>query len=77
MLKSHGQVMALGFCRPDLIDTVPAMKAIGATYLYAHVQVDEEAGNVSGCVAESTCCCKKLSAQPCQPANATVFCDGR
>lgn len=34
----------------------------------AHVQVDEEAGNVSGCIAESTCCCK-LFVRPCRPSN--------
>ena len=45
-----------------------AMKAIGTTYPCAHVQVDEETGNVSGCVAESACC-RKLSAQPCQLSN--------
>lgn len=44
------------------------MKVSGATYPCAHVQVKEEAGNVSGCVAESACC-RKLSAQPCQHSN--------
>lgn len=34
----------------------------------AHVQVDEEAGNVSGCIAESTCCCK-LFVRPCLLSN--------
>ena len=46
----------------------PALKASGAKHPYAHVQVDEEAGNVSGCAAESACR-RKLSAQPCQPSN--------
>ena len=66
--KSHGWIMAIGFCRTSPVDIAPAMKASGATYPYAHVQVDEEAGNVFGCVAESACC-RKLSAQPCQPSN--------
>ena len=44
------------------------MKASGATYPCAHVQVGEEAENVSGRVAKSAWC-RKLSAQPCQPSN--------
>lgn len=54
--------------RDQPVDIAPAMKASDATCPYAHVQVDEEAWNVSGCIAESACCCK-LSAQPCQPSN--------
>ena len=46
----------------------PALMASGAKYPYVHVQVDEEAGNVFGCVAESACC-RKLPAQPRQPSN--------
>lgn len=46
----------------------PAMKESGATRPCAHVQVDEEAGNVFGCVAESAYR-RKLSAQPRQPPN--------
>lgn len=40
------------------VDIVPARRASGTKRLYAYVQVDEEAGNVSGFVAESACCCK-------------------
>lgn len=69
--KSHGWIMAIGFYRTSPVDIAPAMKAGGATYPYAHVQVDEEAGNVSGCVAESACC-RKLSAQPCQPPESPL-----
>ena len=46
----------------------PAMKASGAKCPYAHVQVDEEAGNVPGCVVKLAYC-RKLSAQPRQPSN--------
>ena len=46
----------------------PTIKASGTTHPCAHVHVNEEAGNVSGCVAESSCC-RKLPAQPCQPSN--------
>lgn len=54
--------------RNQPVDIAPAMKASNATRPCAHVQVDEEAGNVSGCVAESAYC-RKLSAQPRQPSN--------
>ncbi len=60
--------MAIGFRRTSPVDMAPAMKASGAKCPYAHVQIDEEVGNVSGCVAESAYC-RKLSAQPCQPSN--------
>ena len=66
--KSHSWTLAIGSYRTSLVDIAPAMKASGATYPCAHAQVDEKAGNVSGCVAESACCCK-LSAQPCQHSN--------
>lgn len=46
----------------------PAMKESGAAHPSALVQVDVEAGSVSGCVAESAYC-YKLSAQPRQPSN--------
>lgn len=63
--KSHSRTLVIGFYGTSPVDMAPAMKASGATYPCAHVQVDEKAGNVSGCVAESACC-RKLSAQPCQ-----------
>ena len=66
--KSHSWTLAIGSYRTSLVDIAPAMKASGATYPCAHAQVDEKAGNVSGCVAESACC-RKLSAQPCQHSN--------
>ena len=66
--KSHSWTLAIGFYRTSWVDIAPAMKASGATYPCAHVQVDGEAGNVSGCVAESACG-RKLSARPCKPSN--------
>lgn len=66
--KSHSWTLAIGSYRTSLIDIAPAMKVSGATYPCAHAQVDEKAGNVSGCVAESACF-RKLSAQPCRHSN--------
>ena len=68
-LKNHGQVIALSPCRPGPFNIVPAVKANDTKRpLCVHVQVNEEAGGASGCVAEPTCC-RKLSAQPCQHSN--------
>ena len=55
-------------CRHGPVDIVPAVKASDTKRSNAYVQVDEEAENVSGCVAESVYCYKP-SAQPCQPSN--------
>ena len=66
--KSHSWTLAIGSYRTSLVDIAPAMKAKGATYPCAHVQVGEEAGNAFGFVAKSACC-RKPSAQPCQPPN--------
>ena len=74
--KSRSWTLAIDFCRTSPVDMAPITKASGATYPCAHVHVDEEAGNVSGCVAESACC-RKLSVQPCQPSNHRFLFGGR
>ena len=56
--KSHSWTLAIGFYRTSWVDIAPAMKTSVTTYPCAHVQVDEEAGNISGCIAESACCCQ-------------------
>lgn len=66
--KSHSWTLAIGLYRTSLVDIAPAMKASGTTYPCAHVQVNEKAGNVSGCVAELAYY-RKLSTQPCQLSN--------
>lgn len=66
--KSHSWTLAIGLYRTSLVDIAPAMKASSTTYPCAHVQVNEKAGNVSGCVAELAYY-RKLSTQPCQPPN--------
>ena len=56
--KSHSWTLVIGFYRTSWVDIAPAMKTSVTTYPCAHVQVDEEAGNISGCIAESACCCQ-------------------